>query len=67
MVTVRLKEKDTGIESKEVDIEEIIFNQSEVEFIFSDDELDTTQLPYKDFLFFQNDYQVIIRTSDKNE
>ena len=66
-VFIRLKDKDTGEESQEISIEELIYNQDEIEFIF--DEYDTdcfngefpTQLPYKDFLFFQEDYEVIVR------
>lgn len=60
-VTVRLRDKETGRESKPVDIEDIIFRQSEVEFEFGeyeDDEFGT--LPYKDFIFFQGDYEVIV-------
>lgn len=66
-VFIRLKDKETGEESQEISIEELIYNQDEIEFIF--DEYDTdcfngefpTQLPYKDFLFFQDDYEVIVR------
>lgn len=66
MVTIRLKDKETGIESEEINIEEVIFNQSDIEFIFPYDEnLDATQLPYKDFLFFQDDYEVIIKTKEE--
>lgn len=66
MVTIRLKDKKTGIESEEISIEEVVFNQSEIEFIFPYDEgLDATQLPFKDFLFFQDDYEVIIKTKEE--
>ncbi len=66
MVTIRLKDKKTGIESEEIDIEEVIFNQSEIEFIFPYDKgLDVSQLPYKDFLFFQDDYEVIIKAKEE--
>ena len=66
MVTIRLKDKNNGCLSREVSIEDIILNQYEVEFEFPNyiDEygnlMDVATLPYKDFLFFQNDYEVII-------
>ena len=64
-MSVRLRDKETGRESKEIDIEEIIYNQSEVEFEFGEflnDDYET--LPYKDFLFFANDYDVIIKSNN---
>jgi len=65
-IKIRIKDKKTGEKSSPVSIEELIFNQSEIEFVF--DEFDTdsfigefpTQIPYKDFLFFKDDYEVII-------
>ncbi len=63
-VYIRLKDKKYGFESQEVTIEDIIFNQSEIEFIFNSDLegiLEKTTIPYKDFLFYQNDYDVIVR------
>lgn len=66
MVTIRLKDKNNGCLSKDVSIEEIILNQYEIEFEFPNyideygDVMDVATLPYKDFLFFQNDYEVII-------
>ncbi len=67
-VFIRLKDKETGKESQEVSIEDVIYNQYEIEFEFGnyeDDDYET--LPYKDFLFFQDDYEVIVRIegSDK--
>lgn len=60
-VFIRLKEKATGIESDEVSIEDLIYNQYEIEFRFPDEEIDYVTLSYKDFLFFQDDYEVIVR------
>lgn len=66
MVTIHLKDKKNGCLSKDVPIEDIILNQYEVEFEFPNyideygDVMDVATLPYKDFLFFQNDYEVII-------
>lgn len=67
-VFIRLKDEETGKESQEVPIEDLIYNQYEIEFEFGnyeDDDYET--LPYKDFLFFQDDYEVIVRIegSDK--
>ena len=60
-VFIRLKEKATGIESDEVSIEDLIYNQYEIEFRFPNEEIDYVTLPYKDFLFFQDDCEVIVR------
>lgn len=67
-VGIKLKDKRNGCISEEVDIEDVIFNQHDIEFAFpnytdefSDEPYDAT-LPYKDFLFFRDDYQVIIHT-----
>lgn len=71
-VFIRLKEKESGFESHEVSIEDILFNQNDIEFEF-DKYMDggkvweNVTLPYKDFLFFQNEYEVIIRIGDSNE
>lgn len=66
MITMRLKDKKNGCLSKDVPIEEIILDQYEIEFEFPNyideygDVMDIATLPYKDFLFFKNDYEVII-------
>ena len=61
-VTIRLKDKETGKESKEIDMYDLIYNQHDIEFEFGDiDDDDFGTLPYKDFLFFQNDYEVIVK------
>lgn len=60
-VSIHLVYKETGQESKGVAIEDLIFNQQEIEFEFGEfgDE-DFATLPYKDFLFFQDDYEVVV-------
>lgn len=66
-VGIKLKDKRNGCISEEVDIEDVIFNQYEIEFRFPgyvdeySDEPFEASLPYKDFLFFQDDYDVIIK------
>lgn len=70
MVTEETKEQDvfqckmyitdleTGQQSKEIDVSDLVFNDwIEFEFGNYDDE-DYGTLPYKDFKFFINDYEV---------
>ncbi len=65
-VFIRLKDKGTGLESQEVAIENIIFEQSEIEFDFwNDDKTECNTLPYNDFLFYKDDYEVIVRIEAK--
>lgn len=72
-VGIKLKDKRNGCISEEVDIEDVIFNQHEIEFRFPGyvDEYDSepyeASLPYKDFLFFQDDYQVIVKIHNSEE
>ena len=73
-VGIKLKDKRNGCISEEVDIEDVIFNQHEIEFRFPDyvdeycdGEPYEASLPYKDFLFFQDDYQVIIKIRTNKE
>lgn len=60
-VTVSLYDKETKQYSKPVDIYNIIYRQREIEFEFGeydDDEYGT--LPYNDFIFFQEQYDLIL-------
>lgn len=65
-VGIKLKDKKNGCISEEIDIEDVIFNQYDIEFRFPGyideygDEPFEASCPYKDFLFFQDDYEVII-------
>ena len=71
-VFIKLRDKRNNCESEEVTIEELIYNQSDIEFRFPgyvdeyDDESFEASLPYKDFLFFQDDYEVIVRIGEKH-
>lgn len=71
-VFIKLKDKTTGCISEEVPIDELIYNQNEIEFDFLDaidefgDIMDLS-LPYNDFLFFQNDYEVIVKIKGEDE
>lgn len=61
-VFIKLKDKETNQESNEIKIEDLIYNQDEIEFEFGEyEEEGYATLPYKDFLFFQEDYEVIIK------
>ena len=63
-VYLKIKDKETGMVSEPVPIEDIIFNREEVEFDFKEDE---TSIPYDDFLFFQNDYEGIVVIKEEEE
>ena len=54
-IYIQLRDKETGQKSNRVKLEDIIYNQGEIEFEFEDNET----LSYKDFLFFRNDYEII--------
>lgn len=62
-VFIRLKDKIKGTESNETSIEDLIYNQDEIEFEFPYAEF----LPYKDFLFYRDDYEVIVRILGGNK
>ena len=53
-IFIQLRDKETGKISNKVKLEDIIYNQSEIEFKFGDE-----TLTYKDFLFYRNDYEII--------
>lgn len=54
-----LIEKETGRKSNKVKLDDVIYNQNEIEFEFGEyGEEDYETLPYKDFLFFRDDYDV---------
>lgn len=65
MVYIQIKDKQTNEKSKKVPLEDIIYNQNEIEFEFGKygtEEYST--LPYKDFLFYQDDYEVICKVKE---
>lgn len=53
-----LIEKETGRKSNKVKLDDVIYNQNEIEFEFAEYEEDYETLPYKDFLFSRNNYDV---------
>ena len=57
---ISLWDKENKIKSERVLLEDVIYNQNEIEFEFG--EFGTEEyatLPYKDFLFFREDYDVV--------
>lgn len=61
-VTLRIRNKETGATSNEVDINKVIFNQHDIEFDFDDD----TTLPYSDFLWCSDEFDVFVKTTVNN-
>lgn len=57
-ITMRLRNRETGAMSDEVDIGDVIFIQHDIEFNFDDD----TTLPYSDFLWSSDCFDVIVKT-----
>lgn len=54
-----IRNKYSGIESNYVLMEDILFNQNNVEFVFQDEYGIIAELPYKDFIYYNTDYEVI--------
>lgn len=65
-VTIKLKDKETGLVSEEVPLEAILYGE-DVEFKFWEDDSDYSTLPYKDFLFYRSQYDIILKTGQKEE
>jgi hypothetical protein len=63
LIKMCIIDKETGISSNMVSLRDIIFNQHDIEFEFSDG----STLPYKDFLFYQEDYIVFVDMSMDGE
>lgn len=58
---IALFDKESRKLSNRVSLKDIIYNQDEVEFEFESEDLeDYETLPYKDFLFWRQDYEVVI-------
>ena len=58
---IALLDKESRKLSNRVPLKDIIYNQDEVEFEFESEDLeDYETLPYKDFLFWRQDYEVVI-------
>lgn len=60
-VVIKIKELERNITSLPVSIEDIIFNQHDIEFVFPDT---NETLPYSDFLYLNDEYAVIVVVKD---
>ena len=56
-VVMYLINKETKAKSKEVPIEDVIYNQHDIEFEFDDD----TTLPYSDYLFYCDEFDTVVK------
>lgn len=56
-VVMYIVNRDTKAKSKEVPIEEVIYNQHDIEFVFDDD----TTLPYSDFLWCCDEFDTVVK------
>ena len=56
-VVMYIIDRETRDTSKPVPIEDVIYNQHDIEFEFDDG----GSLPYSDFLFYQEDYEVVVK------
>lgn len=54
-IKIRIEDKETGLLSEGVDVMDFI-NNKDINFKFPDD----TALPYNDFIFFRNNYEVYL-------
>lgn len=61
-IFIRLIEKETGLESSEISIEDLIYNQKYIKFHFlNETKTNIHTISYKDFLRDENKYKVIVR------
>ena len=56
-VVMYLIDRETKAKSKEVPIEDVIYNQHDIEFVFDDD----TTLPYSDYLFYCDQFDTVVK------
>lgn len=56
-VVMYIIDRNTKAKSKEVPIEEVIYNQHDIEFEFDDD----TTLPYSDYLFYCDEFETVVK------
>ena len=56
-VKIKIRDLARNITSLPISIQDLIFNQKDIEFVFPDT---NETLPYSDFLYFQNQYMVTV-------
>ena len=65
---ISILDKETGNLSKRVQMEDVIYNQNEIEFEFGEfGEEDYETLPYDDFLFFKDNYKLVLSWDEEFE
>lgn len=57
-INMYLVDKETGEKTNKVPIKKVIYNQFDIEFEFENG----GTLPYKDFLMYLDDYDVVLST-----
>jgi hypothetical protein len=57
---MKLKDLKTKKISNPIELENVIYNQLDIEFKWKNGDT----LPYSDFLYFQDDYEVIIKIEE---
>ena len=62
MVVIKIKELKRNITSLPVPIEDVIFHQRDIEFVFPDT---NETLPYSYFLYFNNEYTVTVTVREE--
>lgn len=56
-VKIKIRDLTRNITSLPISIQDLIFNQHDIEFVFPDT---NEALPYSDFLYYQNEYMVTV-------
>ena len=64
---ISLFDKETRKLSDRIPLKDVVYNQNEIEFIFPNDEIGETTLPYSDFLFYSQDYEVVLEVGGEDE
>lgn len=62
-INMYLVDRETGEKTKRVSIEDVIYNQFDIEFEFENGDA----LPYKDFLMYPDDYDVVLSVKGDNQ
>lgn len=67
MITIQIKNKENNKISNPISLEEIIYRQNDIEFEFGENYEDENYetCTYSDFLYFQENFEVIIKKDGK--
>lgn len=64
-IFIRIRDKETSKISNAISLQDIVYKQNEIEFEFKEygsEEYET--LSYKDFLFYKDNYDLLIQIKD---